>query len=191
MEIKQCIGPFKTSNWVIKDKLIVGGYPYNLIKGKSYISRLRRVGVNVYVNLLSGEELNELESYRSDLKEEEKYYNLSIVNKKIASDEDTISLVDKIITILSKKSNCVYIHCLGGHGRTGVLVSLILSHLFQLDYKKSLSLCQKLHNVRYPDIDLKKILTQEINKHNAKYFSPQTSCQLAQVERLSYSNSRV
>lgn len=186
MDIKECIGPFKTSNWVIKDKLIVGGYPYNLIKNKSYITRLRNVGVNVYINLLTGEELDELEPYYSDLKEEDKYYNFSIVNKKTASDEDTMSIINRIITIMTKKNNCVYIHCLGGHGRTGVLVSLILSQVFHLDSEKSLSLCQKLHNIRYKDENLKKILTQKIDKHNAKYFSPQSSCQIEQVKRLSY-----
>lgn len=184
--IKPKVGPFSNSNWVVRNKLIVGAYPYNIKKEKSYIRRLRKVGVNIYISLQSEDELAELESYLPDLNEDEKYYNFPMVDRKTSPDEETISFLNKVLKLIKKENTCLYIHCLGGHGRTGVFVALILSHLYKLDLDKSLSYTQRLHNERYPDEDLDTILSQKINKHNAKYFSPQTRTQILQVKRLCY-----
>ena len=73
--IKAMVGPFSNSNWVIKNKLLVGAYPYNINKERSYVRRLRKVGVNIYISLQSEDELSKLESYLSDLNDDEKYYN--------------------------------------------------------------------------------------------------------------------
>lgn len=49
--IKPKIGPFSKSNWVVRNKLIVDAYPYNIVRERSYVRRLRKVSVNIYISL--------------------------------------------------------------------------------------------------------------------------------------------
>ena len=60
----------------------------------------------------------------------------------------------------------LYIHCWGGHGRTGTLVSILLGRLYGMDARAALRYCQKCHDSRrYPQDTM----------------SPQTPAQRAQV----------
>lgn len=60
----------------------------------------------------------------------------------------------------------LYIHCWGGHGRTGTLVAVLLGRLYNLPYTTALRYTQAFHDARvYP---------QGVR-------SPQTPVQRAQV----------
>ncbi|GFH24977.1 tyr_phosphatase_2 domain-containing protein, partial [Haematococcus lacustris] len=63
----------------------------------------------------------------------------------------------------------LYIHCWGGHGRTGTLVAIMLGRLYNLPYTTALRYCQAFHDSR--------IYPQGVR-------SPQTPVQRAQVRRL-------
>ena len=39
-------------------------------------------------------------------------------------------------------------HCWGGHGRTGVIVCIMLHLMYELNAEEALRLCQKLHDFR-------------------------------------------
>lgn len=49
-------------------------------------------------------------------------------------------------------TGCMYIHCLGGHGRTGMFVSALLAELYPLELgtsgMKAVNYCDKLHSAR-------------------------------------------
>lgn len=60
----------------------------------------------------------------------------------------------------------LYVHCWGGHGRTGTLISVMLGRLYNLPYTTAMRYCQAFHDSRvYP---------QGVR-------SPQTPVQRAQV----------
>ena len=42
----------------------------------------------------------------------------------------------------------IYIHCKGGHGRSGILVACILSKYYNITTEKSIELTTKFHNER-------------------------------------------
>ena len=66
----------------------------------------------------------------------------------------------------------LYIHCWGGHGRTGTLVSIVVGRLYGLKCGKALKFCQMCHDSRlYP---------QSVR-------SPQTVVQRSQVRRHTHS----
>ncbi len=113
------------------------------------------------------------ESYYEDLK----ITIFPIDDRKIAKDEDVEECVKYIIKKISKKDNCLYIHCLGGHGRTGVIVALVLARLYKLTTDEALQATLELHNTRWINYE-----PHKKNNHIKK--SPQTPVQFAQVRRL-------
>jgi hypothetical protein len=67
----------------------------------------------------------------------------------------------------------LYVHCWGGHGRTGTLISVMLGRLYNLPYTTAMRYCQAFHDSRvYP---------QGVR-------SPQTPVQRAQVTPVLYCN---
>jgi protein-tyrosine phosphatase len=187
--LKDYIGPIPGSNWVLKDKLLVGCYPYDTKEKKNYFNTLLRVGITDFISLQTEGELDRLEPYfpfNSDENQYEKFYNFPIPDRKIVSDKETLLYLKDIVDIITESESVVYLHCLGGHGRTGVLVSLILSYFFALQPEEALDYTQTLHDSRWlgTGVDVRNILKNPINKKNSRYFSPQTTVQIDQVFRL-------
>ena len=83
-----------------------------------------------------------------------------------------ISKVNNIISNL-QEGDKIYIHCKGGHGRAGLLVSCLLSYRFKYSGEKSLELTNTYHNNR-----------TKMNERWRKIGSPQTQYQKTFVIRL-------
>ena len=62
----------------------------------------------------------------------------------------------------------MYVHCWGGHGRTGTVVALLLAFLYNLGADRALHLTELFHS-------------QRVNRRSR---SPQTRAQFDQVRRL-------
>jgi hypothetical protein len=62
-------------------------------------------------------------------------------------DEAAMDLVTKIIGWLNS-GETMYLHCMGGHGRTGTIVCLLLYQLYKIDGYTSMEFCQKFHDSR-------------------------------------------
>ena len=69
-------------------------------------------------------------------------------------DEEALEIVDKIINWMNSGEK-MYLHCMGGHGRTGTIVSLLLFKLYKLDAYQSMEYCQKFHDSRGKTKNLK------------------------------------
>ena len=63
----------------------------------------------------------------------------------------------------------LYLHCWGGHGRTGTLVSIMLHLMYGLNAKAAMARCQLTHDLRVCPVDVG---------------SPQTQTQRNQVVRV-------
>lgn len=94
--------------------------------------------------------------------------HLPIVDGSIANDKAISDLADDCCQRILNGER-LYIHCWGGHGRTGSLVALILSRLYGLSGLDALHYTQKMHDVR-------------VSSQNTA--SPQTRSQILQVLRI-------
>jgi ribA/ribD-fused uncharacterized protein len=181
--LNDMIGPIYNSNWVIPGKLLVGAYPGDrdpdkcLSKIKSLIEEKN---VAVFVSLQTQNELSKLIPYQkvaqSLTNRELKFYNFPIEDRSIASDQTVIECIGEILSILSE-NDVTYIHCLGGHGRTGTIVAILLGKMYGLSADEALRLTSVYHITRW---------INNTPHKSSKYIqkSPQTKCQIDQVRRL-------
>lgn len=174
-------GPTPYSNWVVRGCLLVGAYPL-----KPYMTEaILKQGVTVFVCLMEESEFGKhgkhyfdvaksmLDSRPSDFvqkSQELRYVHHPIPDRMVGSDDATLVLVEKILAFL-RAGEVVYIHCYGGHGRTGIFASVLLGRIHGIDAEKALQLCKLYHDCR-PDVE-------GISAKSVP--SPQTHDQRAQV----------
>ena len=184
--------PFQKSNWVL-DNLIVGRYPEHkdpkIHELKSIA--LVTIGVTDIISLIPKDESKRLRSYRETIKKYNKnirFYDFPIKDRSIDNDMRTIKFVRVLIKSLLDKNKLFYLHCRGGHGRTGILVSILLGLMFNISSNEALNYCQALHFRRWKSnsIDLTKNIVTEEAKRTCHYrcISPQTKSQYSQVRRI-------
>ena len=70
---------------------------------------------------------------------------------------------------MTADSECVYVHCMGGHGRTGTIVALLLAQLYGVGAEHALELTALFHQQRVA---------------SKSRTSPKTRVQFSQVRRL-------
>ena len=70
-----------------------------------------------------------------------------IVDQNVASDDQTAMLALRLYRRL-EEGEALYIHCRGGHGRTGTVCALLLGLVFNLAGPEALALYQALHDCR-------------------------------------------
>ncbi len=94
----------------------------------------------------------------------------------VVDDKTMIEYIDQILTIVSEES-LIYLHCLGGHGRTGTIIAILLGKMYDLSADQALRLTSVYHITRW--IKNKPHKTSKYLKR-----SPQRKCQVDQVKRL-------
>jgi len=97
-----------------------------------------------------------------------KFYHFPIKDLHTESDEYTLSAARQVVKCL-ENGEVIYLHCWGGHGRTGVIVCLVLHLIFGLSYEQALEYCELVHSMRTAKINVR---------------SPQTDGQRLQVKRI-------
>lgn len=96
------------------------------------------------------------------------FLHLPIIDGNVTTDSAMNRLAEDCMERVLRGEK-LYIHCWGGHGRTGTLVAVMLGRLYNLPYTTALRYTQAFHDARvYP---------QGVR-------SPQTPVQRAQVRRL-------
>ncbi|EFC37029.1 predicted protein [Naegleria gruberi] len=176
-------GPTDTSNWLIPNRILMSAYPgdLNLEKSKIKISQLLKSGINCFVCLQLKEELNRFIPYKPLIEEycllnnlninNFTYLHLEIPDNYVTSDEKVMNFINQeLLPQIKKEESKCLIHCWGGHGRTGTISSILLSHLYQLNSQQALERVAKVHSCRI------------IRKSRA----PQSPSQFKQVKRLSF-----
>eukprot|EP01121_Diplochlamys_sp_Union-15-3_P000393 TRINITY_DN10367_c0_g1_i7.p1 TRINITY_DN10367_c0_g1~~TRINITY_DN10367_c0_g1_i7.p1 ORF type:complete len:239 (+),score=34.28 TRINITY_DN10367_c0_g1_i7:96-812(+) len=152
-------GPTKWCNWVIPGRLLMGAYP----KSKTLIENILHAGITTFISLVHEVELKRLEprgpyfTLCQTLVTENKAFNrkptelqfihLPIRDKDVTSDEEVINLVCDMEERLNGGEN-LFIHCRGGHGRTGTVVAILLSKMFKISGYEAMELCQEYHDHR-------------------------------------------
>lgn len=182
---KYC-GPTPESNWVIPGLLLVGAYPASQSDEETteLLGGILRCGVRKFVclQLEYVSEVTEaawrsgaaLRPYFQDAQRLAgaavplSFAHVPIVDCGITDDSKVLRLAEALAGDLAA-GQVVYLHCWGGHGRTGTVVSILLHLLYGLSAADAMRRCQAVHDLRRCPVDVG---------------SPQTQPQRDQVARV-------
>jgi len=123
--------PIPEAYWVEDNRLLAGEYPsgYDPETTRHRMDAFLEVGVKAFINLT---ESDELPPYEDILKEEAKIYGVDVSHQRIPirdfsipSSETMTAILDAIDKTING-GRCVYVHCWGGVGRTGMVVGCYL-----------------------------------------------------------------
>ena len=124
----------------IDEKGFFGGY-LNLRNGNIWKQ------INIYgIYQLTYEDEKKIKPYKTKYT----HIHFPIKDRKIPDDWNKFSkFILKLTTIINKlkEKEAIYIHCKGGHGRSGVVASL-LCHIYKMEPKESIEQTTKFHNER-------------------------------------------
>jgi hypothetical protein len=128
-------------SYFIENKALFGGFP-----SQTDIHTLESLGVRVFVNLTIPSELKTV-SYKSN------YIDIGypIQDKKIPTNiDDFYAFIATLSSILFslKPDEKMYIHCKGGHGRSGVVVACLLCMYYGISAEDALCITKKCHQSR-------------------------------------------
>jgi len=129
------------ASYFIKDKALFGSFPT-----QESIKELENNGVRFFIDLTYKNERGII-PYKTIYK----YISYPIYDQQIPSNNLEFAIfIVKICDIIKKlKDNeKIYIHCKGGHGRSGLVVAIILSKIFDISGKLALEYTKKAHNMR-------------------------------------------
>jgi protein-tyrosine phosphatase len=181
-------GPFYISNW-LSDKLCVGGYP----KNKLELNTLLGAGIGVFVCLNESFEKDRSYKYENDLPKDKNclFINEPIKDMNITSDVKVRTLCENIVKKIYNGEK-VYIHCKGGHGRTGTIAGIVLYMLYKLSIQQIFDYLQYSHDQRlgnnFGPIFWTMSFDQKEPQKNCfaigQVPTPQSSCQRQQVQRI-------
>jgi protein-tyrosine phosphatase len=157
--------PFERSYWVVPGKLLAGYYPGDLDKDmmSHKLNGLLSAGISTVINLMEPDEFDFygdlFDHYETHLTSIAQYHYMPvecirfpIKDMDIPSEELMIQILDTIDQANSLNKS-VYIHCLGGVGRTGTVVGCYLIRHGMADSKNVLmtiaSLMEKCNVLGY------------------------------------------
>jgi len=133
-------------SYFIKDKCMFGSFPT-----QESVNELELEGVRYFIDLTDNEKENKIITYKTSYN----YINYPIKDNYIPTDWATFTVfiikISKIIKKLKTENMTqkLYIHCKGGHGRSGVVVACLLCFIFKLTPYQSLEYTTKCHNNRH------------------------------------------
>ncbi len=135
-------GPTAQSNWVLPGVLLAGGAPHDFLR-----ELVRGAGVTTFLSLQAR---GEADSYQKAARKlgKVRFLEHHIVDRQVTSDAQLAALVQLVLRRLAEPGEVVYVHCKGGHGRTGTLVSVLLGLIYGLDGPTALATWQALHDTR-------------------------------------------
>lgn len=193
-------GPTKYSNWMspYDRNIIAGAYPgsmddrYHL----RHLSRLLQAGVTTFVCLQAEfdpqsterewRSCQKLRPYVADAlglvmtypgqfpqtKGQLQLLHFPIPDMGVVADDHFVALIHDLMARLAR-GEVLYVHCWGGHGRTGTVVAVLIGLLYGFSVKDALERTQEYHDYRL-----------EAKLYGRKIESPQNAPQRNQVKRV-------
>jgi len=168
------VGPTEESNWLIPEKLIVGGCPVT----PEEVEDIANEGVKLLVCLLDREDFSSRIS-KKDYKNLAQSVKINVIFKPIAdgditTDRRAFSIARMVAKTLEKEHIIVYLHCWGGHGRAGTIGAMVLGLWYREPFEEVISFLQKGHQTRL---------------EGGHHPTPQTEEQMYQISRFFVANN--
>jgi hypothetical protein len=139
-------GPTQVSNWIIPQILLCGGYIYS----DADLTLLKNAGITRFVCLNAEYGTSSFNYYEYARRlPDESFIHIPVKDMNI-TDDDIIKQKCSEIANMILSGERVYIHCSGGHGRTGTFVALVLNILYpDLTIQDMFDYIQYSHDQRY------------------------------------------
>jgi len=150
--------PTSRCNWVVRDPrgggLLIGEYPY-LESRKTHLNKLLRkpIKVDIFISLVEDEETEKFGDYKeyvSERRQKTIFYSIPTPDRGVTDDKPLFDMVYHAYKAV-KDGKMVYVHCQGGHGRSGVFACCFLQLYYKMDSKESLIRHKELHKTREDD----------------------------------------
>lgn len=126
-------------SYFIENKGLFGSYP-----SQETVDILEKEGVRYFVDLTEKGEIN-IKPYKTKYE----YINYPVKDFSYPENWKTFSqLIIKISKILEKNEEKVFIHCKGGHGRSGILVACILCYIYNIHPYEAIKKTSYYHSKR-------------------------------------------
>lgn len=144
-------------NWVIPGRVMCGPYPgkdnVNFKTQESARKNVRAIlddGINAFVCLQ--EELQFVDGQPPyaefvDIDKEVVYFHFPVKDDWVPTQHKLIQHLMVIMNLLVEGKN-VYIHCMGGHGRTGIYVACLLMMVLKISAYDAIYYTQCMHDMR-------------------------------------------
>lgn len=131
----------ENASFFIEDKALFGSFPT-----QTQVNKLEDIGVVHFVNLTHPNEtkITQYTTHRN-------YITYPILDRLIPEDNlDFSRFIYTLCSLISalKKGEKIYIHCKGGHGRSGLVVACVTSKFFNIPAKKALKHTTICHSNR-------------------------------------------
>jgi len=142
-------GPTSRSNWLVPGVVMAGDR--SSLDSPSGLEAILRMGVDTFVCLQANSELKRAVPYKDRairLNGEACFLGFSIPDQQTASDDLVANFVRELVGRVHAGHN-LYVHCRGGHGRTGTVCTLLLGELYPgLGARRALAFAQWAHDRR-------------------------------------------
>ena len=160
-------------------------------KNKFELDRLVGGGIDVFICLNEVIDRAMVYKYERQLPSNKTYINEPIEDMKITSDDKIRALCERIIIRIDNGEK-VYIHCTGGHGRTGTVAVIVLYMLYKLSIQQIYDYLQYSHDQRVDNYFGPYFWTMALDRSEpqkgcfvlGQVPTPQVSCQRRQVEKI-------
>lgn len=147
------------SAFFVPNQCLFGAYPT-----QEQITELEEWGVQIIVNLTNNEERN-IQCYKTNVN----VIHFPILDNKIPDNHKVFFNLVVFLAQKIKEKNKIYIHCKGGHGRSGILVSALLCQMYGLLPGDSFKKTSEYHSKR-----LVHARNSKMNEYWKNKGSPQT-----------------
>jgi hypothetical protein len=164
------IGPTDSSNW-LSENILIGRMPNDC----NEIEKIIKTGVSIFISLREYQEnylkcINELDN---KIKHKEFFTRFDIPDFGTRDADLIKSLIDNIINYININQKKIMIHCLGGHGRTGMVVVPLITVLFflkEIKNKKSKNYIDKNQKLNWISWNNKiNIIAEDLLKKSQAY----------------------
>jgi protein-tyrosine phosphatase len=131
----------ENASFFIENKALFGSFPT-----QTQIRKLEDIGVRYFVNLTHPDE-SKITNYTTNYN----YISYPIIDRSIPEDNlDFSRFIYTLCNLISvlKEGEKIYIHCKGGHGRSGLVVACITTKFFNISPDTALKHTTKCHSKR-------------------------------------------
>ena len=75
------------------------------------------------------------------------FLSLAIRDGHVTGDAEVLELCQRLVGLL-REGHVLYVHCWGGHGRTGTVIAIVIGLVYGLPGQEALDACSERHEQR-------------------------------------------